>query len=72
MGNHSLIYQLGLIDYGMGNLGSILNMCKFLSIEASISDDIKTIKNLQDEIKKEVNDSDIPKLVKIIFDFQKH
>ena len=25
----------------------------------------------KDEIKKEVNDSDIPELVKIIFDFQK-
>jgi len=34
-----------IVDYGMGNLGSVLNMCKFLGIEARISDDIETIKN---------------------------
>ena len=34
-----------IIDYGMGNLGSILNMCKFLNIEACISDDVESIKN---------------------------
>ena len=34
-----------IIDYGMGNLGSILNMCRFLNIEASIEDDVELIKN---------------------------
>ena len=34
-----------IIDYGMGNLGSILNMCRFLNIEASIEDDVESIKN---------------------------
>ena len=34
-----------IIDYGMGNPGSIMNMLKYLNIEATISSD-------PDEIKK--------------------
>tara|TARA_Y100001958_G_C21243317_1_gene572054 strand:+ start:3409 stop:4026 length:618 start_codon:yes stop_codon:yes gene_type:complete len=33
-----------IIDYGMGNLGSIMNMFKYLNIDAEISNDIKHIK----------------------------
>lgn len=32
-----------IIDYGMGNLGSILNMCRYLDIEAKISRDLNEI-----------------------------
>ena len=32
-----------IIDYGMGNLGSILNMCKYLDIDAKISNDFNQI-----------------------------
>ena len=34
-----------IVDYGLGNLGSILNMLKFLNIEATISDNSSVISN---------------------------
>ena len=37
--------MIAIIDYGIGNLGSILNMLKKLRIEAIITDDIDTIEN---------------------------
>ena len=33
-----------IIDYGMGNLGSILNMYKYLDVEAKISSDLDEIR----------------------------
>ena len=32
-----------IIDYGLGNVGSIKNMLNYLNIECLISDDIKVI-----------------------------
>ena len=37
--------MIAIIDYGVGNLGSILNMLKKLKIEAEIISDIGTIEN---------------------------
>ena len=37
--------MIAIINYGLGNLTSILNMCKRLSIEATITNDPETIKN---------------------------
>lgn len=34
-----------IVDYGLGNLGSILNMLRYLNIEAEISDNPNTIKD---------------------------
>jgi len=36
--------MITIIDYGMGNLGSILNMLKRIGSSATITDDIETIK----------------------------
>ena len=36
--------MISIIDYGMGNLGSIMNMFKYLNIDAKISKDINQIK----------------------------
>ena len=37
--------MITIIDYGMGNLGSIFNMFKYLGIESSITSDFKEIDN---------------------------
>lgn len=34
-----------IVDYGMGNLGSVLNMFKYIGVEAEISSDLNKIKN---------------------------
>ena len=34
-----------IIDYGLGNLGSLKNMCKKIGIEASISDGLSSLEN---------------------------
>lgn len=34
-----------IIDYGMGNVGSISNMLKYLGAKATISNDFSAIKN---------------------------
>lgn len=38
---------IAIVDYGMGNLGSIANMCKKIGIAAMVSSDIETIRNAQ-------------------------
>ncbi len=35
--------MITIIDYGMGNLGSILNMCKRIGVKAQITSDLETI-----------------------------
>ncbi|MCB0700985.1 MAG: imidazole glycerol phosphate synthase subunit HisH [Chitinophagales bacterium] len=37
--------MIAIINYGLGNLTSIKNMCKRLSIDATITDDVDVIKN---------------------------
>jgi imidazole glycerol-phosphate synthase subunit HisH len=32
-----------IVDYGMGNLGSVLNMLKYIGVQAIISGDLATI-----------------------------
>jgi imidazole glycerol-phosphate synthase subunit HisH len=34
--HHSILLMIGIIDYGMGNLGSVSNACAFLGLEARI------------------------------------
>ena len=35
--------MLVIVDYGIGNLGSLLNMCKYIGVEAMVSGDAKVI-----------------------------
>lgn len=37
--------MITIIDYGMGNLKSVVNACKYLDMKVNISDNIKDIKN---------------------------
>jgi len=62
-----------IIDYGMGNLGSIQNMFKYLGIESSIESDTDKIKNASkillpgvgsfDTAMKKINESDLKEVL---------
>ena len=37
--------MITIVDYGMGNLGSIKNMFKYIGVETTIESDVDRIKN---------------------------
>lgn len=39
--------MITIVDYGMGNIGSLLNMCNRIGIKAQVADNINTIKDAQ-------------------------
>ena len=61
--------MITIIDYGMGNLGSIKNMFKYIGVEATIESDVEKIKNASkillpgvgsfDTAMKKINESDL-------------
>jgi len=61
--------MITIIDYGMGNLGSIKNMFKYIGVEATIESDVDKIKNAPkillpgvgsfDTAMKKINESDL-------------
>jgi glutamine amidotransferase len=38
---------ISVLDYGMGNIGSILNMLKWIGVESEVCDDLPSLKNVQ-------------------------
>lgn len=65
--------MITIIDYGMGNLGSIKNMFKYIGIEATIENDPDKIKNASkillpgvgsfDTAMKKINESDLKEVL---------
>lgn len=61
--------MITIVDYGMGNLGSIKNMFKYIGVEATIESDVDKIKNAPkillpgvgsfDTAMKKINESDL-------------
>ena len=39
--------MISVLDYGMGNIGSILNMLKWIGVESEVCDDLPSLKNVQ-------------------------
>lgn len=65
--------MITIIDYGMGNLGSIKNMFKYIGVEATIESDIDKIKNASkillpgvgsfDTAMKKINEGDLKEVL---------
>lgn len=65
--------MITIVDYGMGNLGSIKNMFKYIGVEATIESDVDKIKNASkillpgvgsfDTAMKKINESDLKELL---------
>lgn len=65
--------MITIIDYGMGNLGSIKNMFKYIGVEAKIESDLDKIKNASkillpgvgsfDTAMKKINESDLKEVL---------
>lgn len=65
--------MITIVDYGMGNLGSIKNMFKYIGIEATIENDPDKIKNASkillpgvgsfDTAMKKINESDLKEVL---------
>jgi imidazole glycerol-phosphate synthase subunit HisH len=65
--------MITIIDYGMGNLGSIKNMFKYIGVEAKIESDVNEIKNASkillpgvgsyDTAMKKINESDLKEIL---------
>ena len=65
--------MITIVDYGMGNLGSIQNMFKYIGIESKIESDIYKIKNASkillpgvgsyDTAMKKINESDLKEVL---------
>lgn len=65
--------MITIVDYGMGNLGSIKNMFKYIGVEAEIQSDVDKIKNASkillpgvgsfDTAMKKINESDLKELL---------
>lgn len=65
--------MITIVDYGMGNLGSIKNMFKYIGVEATIESDIDKIKNASkillpgvgsfDTAMKKINESDLKEVL---------
>ena len=65
--------MITIVDYGMGNLGSIQNMFKYLGIESKIESDVEKIKNASkillpgvgsfDTAMKKINESDLKEVL---------
>lgn len=65
--------MITIVDYGMGNLGSIKNMFKYIGVEAIIESDVDKIKNASkillpgvgsfDTAMKKINESDLKELL---------
>ena len=61
--------MITIVDYGMGNLGSIKNMFKYIGVEVEIESDVDNIKNASkillpgvgsfDTAMKKINESDL-------------
>ena len=39
--------MISVLDYGMGNIGSILNMFKWIGVESEVCDDLSSLENAQ-------------------------
>jgi len=65
--------MITIVDYGMGNLGSIKNMFKYIGVEATIESDVDKIKNASkillpgvgsfDTAMKKINESDLKEVL---------
>lgn len=65
--------MITIIDYGMGNLGSIKNMFKYIGVEATIESDVDKIKNASkillpgigsfDTAMKKINEGDLKEVL---------
>lgn len=65
--------MITIVDYGMGNLGSIKNMFKYIGVDATIESDIDKIKNASkillpgvgsfDTAMKKINESDLKEVL---------
>lgn len=65
--------MITIVDYGMGNLGSIKNMFKYIGVEAVIESDVDKIKNASkillpgvgsfDTAMKKINESDLKEIL---------
>lgn len=65
--------MITIVDYGMGNLGSIKNMFKYIGVEAEIQSDVDKIKNASkillpgvgsfDTAMKKINESDLKEVL---------
>ena len=65
--------MITIIDYGMGNLGSIQNMFKYIGVESTIENDVDKIKNASkillpgvgsfDTAMKKINESDLKEVL---------
>jgi len=65
--------MITIVDYGMGNLGSIKNMFKYIGVEATIESDVDKIKNASkillpgvgsfDTAMKKINESHLKELL---------
>jgi len=65
--------MITIIDYGMGNLGSIKNMFKYIGVEATIENDVDKIKNASkillpgvgsfDTAMKKINEGDLKEVL---------
>lgn len=65
--------MITIVDYGMGNLGSIKNMFKYIGVEAEIQSDVDKIKNASkillpgvgsfDTAMRKINESDLKEVL---------
>jgi imidazole glycerol-phosphate synthase subunit HisH len=65
--------MITIVDYGMGNLGSIKNMFKYIGVEVEIESDVDNIKNASkillpgvgsfDTAMKKINESDLKEVL---------
>jgi len=65
--------MITIVDYGMGNLGSIQNMFKYIGVESNIESDVDKIKNASkillpgvgsfDAAMKKINESDLKEVL---------
>ena len=65
--------MITIVDYGMGNLGSIKNMFKYIGVEATIESDVDKIKNASkillpgigsfDTAMKKINEGDLKEVL---------
>ncbi len=65
--------MITIVDYGMGNLGSIKNMFKYIGVETIIESDVDKIKNASkillpgvgsfDTAMKKINESDLKEVL---------
>jgi glutamine amidotransferase len=65
--------MITIVDYGMGNLGSIKNMFKYIGVETTIESDVDKIKNASkillpgvgsfDTAMKKINESDLKEVL---------